>query len=348
MRKILFIINSLKEKSGIERVACLLANFFDSDFNLIIKIVNRDTLKENVSYILNPNIDVVKINGGYHDFFSGLNGLIEDFKPDYIFIHNMGRLSLLCSTLNKGKNTKVISLEHVAFQVRPKWVKFLTKLLYKRIDQVVTLTQHDMKPYQDFHNNVVKINNISPFDSDALDIDYPIESRTIVSIGRLTYQKNFESLLEAWKIVSEQAPDWNLMIYGLGENQKKLENIIIENKIDNVYLKGQTSDVQSVYKSAAFYVMSSRFEGLPMVLIEAQSHGLPIISYNCPHGPAEVIINGENGYLVENQNPNLLAEAMLKLMASDPLRLKFSQNAKQDAKRYSKVEILKEWLKVLN
>ena len=230
----------------------------------------------------------------------------------------------------------------------PNWAKSLTKILYKRIDQVVTLTQSDMKPYKEFHNNVVQINNISPFDSENSDIDYSIESRTIVSIGRLTFQKNFESLLEAWKIVSVQAPDWSLMIYGIGENQKLLENIIIEDKIDNVYLKGQTSDVESVYKSAAFYVMSSRFEGLPMVLIEAQSHALPIISYDCPHGPSEVILNDENGYLVQNQNPKSLAEAMLKLISSDNLRLKFSKNAFQNAKRYSKVEILKEWSKVFN
>ena len=85
-----------------------------------------------------------------------------------------------------------------------------------------------------------------------------------------------------------------------------------------------------------------------MVLIEAQSHALPIISYDCPHGPSEVILNDENGYLVQNQNPKSLAEAMLKLISSDNLRLKFSKNAYQNAKRYSKVEILKEWSKVFN
>lgn len=346
--KILFVINSLKEKSGIERVACLLANFFDSDFNFEIKIVNRDTERENVAYNINPNVEIVSITGNYYIFFSGINKLIEVFQPDYVFIHNMGRLSLLCSMLNKIENSKIISLEHVAFQVRPKWVKFLTKVLYKKIDKIVTLTKHDMKNYQYFHDNVVQINNISPFDSNALDINNSINSKAVVSIGRLTYQKNFESLLEAWKIVSKHAPDWSLMIYGIGENQKKLENIIIDEKIDNVFLKGQTSDVESVYKSAEFYVMSSRFEGLPMVLIEAQSYALPIISYDCPHGPAEVITNNENGYLVENQNSTLLAEAMLKLISSDSLRLKFSKNAQQNAKRYSKAEILKEWLKVLD
>lgn len=346
--KILFVINSLKEKSGIERVACLLANLFDEDLKFQIKIVNRDTVKDNASYALNPNIEVVKINGNYINFFFGLNELVKDYKPNYIIVHNMGRLALLTTFIKKKSFLKIISLEHVAFEIRPKWVKFIAKIMYNHIDTVVTLTKHDMNPYYDFHHNVVQINNISPFDCETLDLNYSIESKKIVAIGRLTYQKNFESLLEAWKIVSRHVFDWNLMIYGVGENQKKLENIINHEKIGNVYLRGQTNDVESVYKSAAFYVMSSRFEGLPMVLIEAQSHGLPIISYECPHGPAEVIVNDENGYLVENQNPKLLADAILKLISSDSLRLKLSQNAQQHAKRYSKVEILKEWSKVLN
>ena len=132
--KVLFVINSLKEKSGIERVACLLANSFDLDLGFEIKIANRDTEKKDTSYNLNASIDVVNVGGGYYKFFKGINVLVKDFKPDYIFIHNMGRLSLLCSLLSKVDVKKIISLEHVAFQVRPNWVKFLTKILYKRIE----------------------------------------------------------------------------------------------------------------------------------------------------------------------------------------------------------------------
>lgn len=347
MNKILFVINSLKHKSGIERVACLLANLFVEDLGFKVLIVNRDTEKKHVAYNLSAHVEVLKISGNYCKFYKGLNSRIGDFQPDLILTHNMGRLSLLCAFLVKTKNIKLVSLEHVAFKVRPKWVRLLSKLLYKKIDQVVTLTQHDMQPYQLFHNNVVKINNISPFDVQALDLEYALESKTIISIGRLTYQKNFESLLEAWKIVSKVKNDWQLMIYGIGENQKKLETIIKNENIKNVYLKGQTTDVESVYRSAAFYVMSSRFEGLPMVLIEAQSFGLPIISYDCPHGPAEIIEHNENGYLIENKNPTLLAESMLKLMTSDALRSKFSENAQQHATEYSSQNIVKDWTKVI-
>lgn len=346
--KILFVINSLKHRSGIERVACLLANLFDAELSCQVKIVNRDTPKNKVPYDLNSSVGVLVAGGGYYSFYKGVNRLIEDFNPNLILAHNMGRLTLLCTFLNKEKNVRLVSLEHVAFKVRPKWVRLLSKLLYKKIDQVVTLTQHDMQTYKMFHNNVVQINNISPFDVKDLNLYYAHQSKTIVSIGRLTYQKNFESLLHAWKIVSENQSDWILEIYGSGENQKQLESIMKHENIKNVYLKGQTTDVESVYRSAAFYVMSSRFEGLPMVLIEAQSFGLPIISYDCPHGPAEIIEHNENGFLVQDQNPVLLAESMLKLMSSDALRSRFSENAHQHATQYSSQNIVKDWTKVIS
>ncbi|MEN8369485.1 glycosyltransferase family 4 protein [Acinetobacter bereziniae] len=346
--KILFVINSLKYKSGIERVACLLANLFFKDLNYHVVIANRDTEKVDVAYDLEEEVEVLKISGSYFKFYKDLNKKIIELQPDLIIIHNMGRLSLLCSILNISKHSKLISLEHVAFDVRPKWVKILSKILYKRINQVITLTKQDMFSYQSFHNNIKKINNISPFDAKTLSLDYMKDSKTIISIGRLTFQKNFESLLNAWEIVSKIKFDWNLKIYGIGEDEEYLRNFIYEKNLKNVYLMGQTKDVQHVYQSAAFYVMSSRFEGLPMVLIEAQSFSLPIISYNCPHGPAEIIENNKTGFLVENQNSIKLAEAMQKLMDSDSLRVTFSNNARNHAIAYSREEIIKEWLKVTN
>lgn len=346
MKKIVFIINSLKNRSGTERVACLLANLFAEKLGYEVVIANRDTDKDNVAYDLYENIDVLKISGSYFNFYKGLNKELRISPPDVIFVHNMGRLSLLCSMLSIGAKTKFISLEHVAFDIRPVWVKFLSKFVYRKINQVVTLTKKDMQPYRRFHKNINKINNISPFDDQ--DLEYAIKSKTIISIGRLTYQKNFESLLKAWAIVSKEMPDWNLEIYGIGEEEQKLRQNIFENNLKNVYLKGQTSEVESIYRTAALYVMSSRFEGLPMVLIEAQSFGLPIVSYDCPHGPAEIIENNKTGFLVENQNSDILACCMLKLMASESLRVKFSKNARNHAIAYSEKEILKDWVKVIN
>ncbi|AJB68686.1 glycosyltransferase, group 1 family protein [Acinetobacter baumannii OIFC0162] len=339
--KILFFINSLKYKSGTERVACVLANLFVEKMNCDISIINRDTDFSSVAYPLNDKVKVYKVSGSYSNFFLDSGKLLNSIQPDFIISHNMGKLSLLLTFLSRG-HAKLISLEHVAFSVRPKLVRLFSNILYKRIDQVVVLTEQDKKSYSSFHKNIIKINNISPYDLDENHI-YNTNSKDIIAVGRLTYQKNYESLLESWEIISNKSPEWNLKIYGTGENLDDLTKIITERKLKNVKLMGAASNIDEIYKKAAFFVMSSRFEGLPMVLIEAQTFGLPIVSYDCPHGPSEVIDHEENGLLVENQNSEALAKAIQRLIDQPEVRLEYSKSAKKSAQRFTTTSILNEW-----
>ncbi|WP_439256814.1 glycosyltransferase family 4 protein [Lonepinella sp. BR2271] len=340
---VLFVINSLRHKSGIERVASLLANLFHGKLNYSITIVNRDTEIDNIAYPLNQEISVVSLNGNYLQFHRKLQRHIDEFHYDVIVVHNMGRLSLLCSFLKK-KQSKLISLEHVAFEIRPWWVKYFSKLCYKNINQVITLTQHDQASYQSWVKQVQTIYNISPFSIISEQKEKP---KKFVAVGRLTYQKNFQALLLAWHQIQKEIPDWSLEIYGVGEEEQSLRNLIKEKKIDNVALMGQAQDIESVYQNSSIFVMSSRFEGLPMVLIEAQSFGLPIISFDCPHGPKEIIEHNVNGLLVDNQDIEKLAYSMKKL-AINPTQIdEFSMRALKSAERFQKDEILKSWHNLL-
>ncbi len=126
--------------------------------------------------------------------------------------------------------------------------------------------------------------------------------------------------------------------------KKMLQDYIEENSLQRVLLKGSTSNVQEVYRQSDFFVMSSKYEGLPMVLVEAQSFGLPIVSYDCPFGPSDVIQNHKNGLLVENQNIEALADAILKLASSPDMLAQFSQNSLINAKKYQPEQILKVWI----
>lgn len=339
--KILFFINSLKHKSGTERVACNLANLFSDDLNFEVAIINRDTEFNDAAYHISDNVNVVKAAGNFFDFYNQSQSYIKSFKPDILVFHNMGKLSLLLSLLRKN-GAKSVSLEHVAFDIRPHWVKVFSKILYRNIDGVVVLTDHDKESYHFFKKKLTKICNISPYSIDQ-NLVYNPNCFDIISIGRLTYQKNFSSLLDAWKLISDNNPKWKLKIYGTGEDQSLLTNKIIDEKLSNVSLLGAVSNVDQIYKKSAFFVMSSRFEGLPMVLIEAQTFGLPIISYDCPHGPAEVIKHGLNGLLVENQNYELLANAIQELINNECKRISLSSQAIQDAERYSVESVLSVW-----
>jgi glycosyltransferase involved in cell wall biosynthesis len=337
--KILFIINSLRNKSGSERVAVELANKMSAIENYNITLLNRESTKSNTAYPIADNVDVANLSGNLFQFYKKLKEHISTSNYDVVVVHNMGKLSLLCAFVPNIK--KLVVLEHVSFVSRPKKVQFLSKLLYRKIDQVVTLTQNDKEQFDRFHANVLVIPNFSPF---PISSTHQQNNKQIVTIGRLTDQKNYIHLLQAWEKISQAIPDWHLNIYGEGEHHQMLDNYIAQEALQNVTLMGTTSDVKQVYEQSSFFVMSSKYEGLPMVLIEAQSFGLPIVSYNCPYGPSDVIQENQNGLLVEDQNIDKLAEAILKLASSPDLLKRFSQESLLNAEKYQPEQILKIWI----
>lgn len=337
--KILFIINSLLEKAGSERVACQVANLFHTELGHNVTLLNRFATRDKCAFEINNEVNYILVTGNYLCFYKKLQEIIQRNQYDIIIIHNMGKMSLLCSLLDKNR-AKLVSLEHVAFSSRPLWIQHVSKILYKKINTIVTLTDRDNKEYSDWHHEVVKINNISPFQTCK---NNNLSTKKIIAVGRLTYQKNFQSLLMAWEKVAHRLPDWTLEIYGKGEDEQALREYINIHGMKNVHLKGVYSNMQEVYEQSSLLVMSSRYEGLPMVLIEAQSFGLPIISFDCPYGPREIIEHKKTGLLVEEGNINNLSKAILELTTNPKILAEYSINARQAAKRYHQDAILNDW-----
>lgn len=336
--KILFLINSLKSKSGTERVAIELANKLSFIANYDVTLLNRESIKSNTAYPVADNVNVVTISGNFLEFYKKLKIHVSLHSYDMVIVHNMGKLSLLCALLPKIK--KLVTLEHVSFVSRPKKVQILSKFFYKWVDQVVTLTQKDKEQFDKFHSKVIVIPNFSPF---SIVPKSTFSSKQIVTIGRLTDQKNYLHLLKAWQKIYQMIPEWHLNIYGEGEHKKMLEDYIEQNSLQQVILKGSTSNVEDVYRNSDFFVMSSKYEGLPMVLVEAQSFGLPIISYNCPFGPAEIVQNDVNGFLVEDQNIQELSDAILTLAMSPEVLISFSEKSLVKAQEFQSDRIIELW-----
>lgn len=340
--RIFFIINSLKNSSGSERVACILANKLVEKLNYDVTILNRDANFDEVAYPLDSRVKVQKIAESQLSFYKSLVSTLKRESPDFVIVHNMGKLSLLCAFIPNIK--KLVVLEHVSFISRPRIVQLFSKLLYKKVDQVVTLTTSDKVHFDKFHSNVTVIPNFSPYAvMNVEDLVQKKNQKKIVAIGRLTDQKNYIHLLKAWEKIFHQMPDWYLYIYGDGEHEALLNKYIQSNLIKNVFLKGATSDIKNVYESSQFFVMSSKYEGLPMVLIEAQSFGLPIISYNCPYGPADIVKNHVNGFLVEDQNIQELSDAILALAMSSEMLDVFSKNSLLNARNFQSDRVIKLW-----
>lgn len=339
---IVFIINSLEARGGTERVASLLANHLSRFYQ--ITILSKYFHNEENAYPLDKSVSDIKFTGNDFVFLKKCKEYVAKNDPEILIIHTMSKLT--CALLISGfKAKRIWSIEHISYEFHTFLYKQLRKRLYKKVNTVITLTICDQENYKKFHTNVISIPNATPLQ--IKEKSSKNQSKIIVSIGRLTHQKGYDLLVDAWSKLEKNHPDWSLHIYGQGEDRENLEQMIRDYNLSNITLKGITSDVESVYDNASIYVMSSRFEGFGMVLIEAQSRGLPIVSFDCPSGPAEIIQNEVNGYLVERKNTKALSNQIKYLIKHEPIRENFSKKALISAKRFTVNNIMTQWTSLI-
>lgn len=210
----------------------------------------------------------------------------------------------------------------------------------RRFDKFVVLTEED-KGYWGNLPNITVIPNANTF---ATSQAAALENKKVIAIGRYTYQKGFERLIEAWNILSPGFPGWKLDIIGNGEERDKLQDLIHAYHLDGqVTLVSPTKSIDKVYLDASVLVMSSRYEGLPMVLLEAQAFGLPIVSFACKCGPKDIVANGETGFLVEENDIEGLAWQLVKVMKDKNLRKQMGRKAKEASLRYAEDAVMAKW-----
>jgi len=246
-----------------------------------------------------------------------------------------------------------IGWEHLNFTARfsAPGQRAMLQAAVPRLDGLVVLTQADAEDYRRVFAS--EEGNPSPTTITVLrnSIAWPIkttpvspDSQVVVAMGRLVPRKGFDRLIRAFRLVSAQHPNWQLHIYGQGPEQARLAHLISRFNLESqVRLCGYTDDVPSALQSASIYAMTSRKEGLPMVLIEAMSVGLPLIAYESPRGPAEIISHGRNGLLIPNGYSNWFARGLSALMDNPSLRNRLGMQALRDAEGYRVERISHDW-----
>lgn len=350
--KYIIFHEDFSKRAGTERVLVNLIAFLLSDSSNSITLLLSTGPKDLVFGVDRLNIDIVflgnrdksgnKLGMGqyYVSLFCKLRSYMRkiDVREKTVVISANSLLSALMYVCIRNRpNYKLISCEHFSFHVAGNFSKFLRKLFYSKIF-VVTLTEGDRDIVKATYNPIICacIPNAIPFEIKEYQ---GIESKTIISIGRYTFQKGFDLLIEAFAKIAKRFPDWKLEIVGDDYGDGALLNQLIKKyNLTNVYLTSATSNVLEIYDNAAFYVMSSRFEGLPMVLLEAMGRGLPLISFDCPTGPKE-IISASNGILVNNNDISALAESMQRLIEDPQLRLRLSKGSHIRANMFHKDNI---------
>ena len=349
--KISIVVADITFKGGIERVTCNLANDFLENYE--VEIISFFKSNENINYNLKDQIKVKyitdKIYEGKPGSMKRLIKFIKVFfkinfylkKQEINFIISQGMpVALILFPLNFMKK-KVIACEHVHYDYYNKIIKWLRNRLYKYYHKVVVLTSKDKEKFERKLNNVKCIPNYISKISKKKSL---LNNKVIISVGRLEEQKGYDILIDICSNILPNYPEWKLKIFGEGNLKKELENQIIQKKIEKqILLMGTTNEIEKEYLKSDIYVMSSRFEGMPMVLLEAQSYGLPIVSFNCPNGPSDIVENEVNGYLVENFNQKQMEEKIEMLVKNENIKWSMGENGRKSIENFSKEKILEKW-----
>jgi len=219
---------------------------------------------------------------------------------------------------------------------------------YPRLDVVTVLTEHDLETYgKALQGADVRLERIPNGIPPARVAPAVLENKVLIAAGRLEAQKGFDLLIEAFDLVADRHPDWQLWIFGAGSRRAKLAAQIEHLKrADSVRLKGTTQHLDKQLAAASAYVLSSRFEGLPMVLLEAMTVGLPAVAFDCPTGPAEIIEHGRNGLLVPPQDVRALADGMCRMIENPDERRALGAAALESSGRYSMSTVRLAWEKL--
>ena len=354
MKKICFLTGNINNTGGTERVSSILANgLFEAGYDVVLASISEG---DEPFFPMNKDIKIVSLFSSPGRTLYRTPNLIYKIrkllkKEDIdvlIVVETMSVLFTLPAI--SGLPVKHICWEHFNFNndLGKLGRRIARQLAARYCDSIVTLTERD-KDYwlqgTKHKSQLTAIANPCPFP--VQEYIKKENTKTVLAVGRLTHIKGFDMLLEAWAQVSKAKPDWILKIVGEGDSRGELTNFIkINNLTDSVKLIGNTNDVAQYYKQADIYCLSSRFEGFPMVLLEALAFGLPVVSFDCDTGPAEVL-EDTGSTLVPKDNVNNLALSLIELMNNVEQRKMISLRSKEKAKVYQPKNIVSQWVGLL-
>ncbi|ALF59151.1 glycosyltransferase family 4 protein [Psychrobacter urativorans] len=352
--RLLILGGNFNNTGGTERVGSMLANSLsEAGYEIMLASISYG---DKPFFPINENIKIISLfNSPGRTLYRTPNiiykirSLLKEERIDtLIVVETMSVLFTLPATL--GLPVKHICWEHFNFNndLGNSGRRIARQLAARYCDSVVTLTERDKECWLQGTNHksqIIAINNPSPFPVQ----EYVKQENTkiVLAVGRLTPIKGFDLLLQSWLEVNKAMPDWTLKIVGEGEDRSKLTNFLIENNLtDSVELVGNTDNVEEYYKQAEIFCLSSRFEGFGMVLVEALAFGLPIVSFDCEAGPAEILEN-TGSILVAQNDIKHLASSLIKLMKDDEQRKSISLRSKEKAKIYQPENIISQWIDLL-
>ena len=369
--KIVYVVEAVNLSGGYDRIIIEKANYLAEHGNDVTITVASHALGKPY-YLVSEKLKLVDFNINLHKqyghniiyrafvYFTLLRRYrqaVRDFlynkRPD-IVITTLGREIDFITDFDDGsakigeshiakgfvRNLHLMEQQGLVYRlIAHFWRKKLDKKV-RKLDALVLLTQHDANSWKGLTKTVV-IPNSLPF--------YPkqrssCENKQVIFVGRFNEQKGLEYLIETWEKVHCRHSDWTLHMYGEGEQESMLRQLIQKASLNDVVIVHQpTKQIMEKYLECSIFLFTSRFEGFGMVLIEAMVCGIPVVSFDCPWGPADIIKNGEDGFLVEYLNTDEAAQRVCQLIENPNLRKEMGANARKNIQRYDRDSVMKQW-----
>lgn len=355
--KLLYIVPNINNEGGVARVLSIKANYLVEKLGYEVHILTQNKGFSPLFYSFNSSIvfhDMI-LKGTVFQFFNSfvkaLNSTIEAIQPDVVIVCDNGLKAYLIPFVLRNKVPLILEMHSSKFiEERESGKTIFTKVAatcihafkksgIQKYDRFVVETNESISEWN--IDNTIVVPNPIWFTSGKVSA---LDSKKVIAVGRHTYEKGFDRMLQIWKKVVAKHSDWTLEIYG-----KSSENVDLRLLAENLGISGNVvfhepvQNINEKYMEASFYLMTSRFEGFGMVLIEAMSSGLPCIAYDCPCGPKGVLSQNEDGFLIKNGIELDYIKAVETLIENQAIRIEMGKKAKLSSAKYNIDAIMKTW-----
>ena len=362
--RILYVNDALAIWGGLERILIEKANYLADNYGYDICIVTSEQGNHKVPFKIMPRVKHIDLGINFYKQYrykglkrleicyqlhrkyrSALKFVISDFCPDVIVAM---RVDLVKDILKLKGHIPLIVESHACCKCSTfEGYGFWRRMLFSwhvyfatKADVVVSLTESDARDWGRIINNVCVIPNV--VNLNPLDYYSSHEAKSVIFVGRLSKQKDVMILLKIWDVVSNRHPDWILNIYGEGDEEEHVKAII--SQMDGrVLLHKPTIDIFEKYVNSSLLLLTSLYEPFGLVIPEAMSCGLPVVAFDCPYGPADIITDGIDGFVVKKRDVSFFSERVCMLLENKKMRIQMGQAAIASSQRYRPNIIMPKW-----
>lgn len=369
--KIAYCMHSISGSGGIERIVSYKMNYLAEVLGYEMILITYGQKGSKNFFDLSPKVKNIDLDIDY-DKASSDNMLVHSIKKlPIVFRHKRAltkllyelKLDIIITTGREEKrflpsikdgSKKIFEYHFCKYSFIPTspkgtnrlWVYYM-KMKYKRIinsyDKFIVLTNEDKEAWKEI-KNIQAIPNFIIKKQEKLP---DLSRKRAIAVGRIVPQKGYDRLVNAWAKVNSHHPDWVLHIYGATSDvayTNYIKSLITTHQLENnLFIHDAVKEIEQEYLDSSVFILSSRYEGFGLVLLEALTNGLSCVSFDCPCGPKDLITNEENGFLVPDGDEEALANRIIELMDDEQLRRKMGEKARLSAQKFHIDHVMKMW-----